>query len=180
MKLFSADKTLSTLNATRSRTSGYLGLSVLLLIVSGSTVWAGATGDSKPTLPPAVTDWPAPEAAIVDVLKAYHAALTSGDIAAVERYVRTDDQFVMLEGKHSNWGWSDYRDNHLAPELEDLGKIRFRLNVFRVKIDGSLGYATFEYEILPKEGPEMNFGRGLATVVLVRTDDGWKIQHMHT
>jgi hypothetical protein len=86
----------------------------------------------------------------------------------------------MLEGRHSNWGWADYRDHHLAAELGDLSKVRFRLSFYRVRIDGSLGYATFGYEVLPKEGPEMNFGRGIATAILDRTADGWKLRHLHT
>jgi hypothetical protein len=92
----------------------------------------------------------------------------------------TSDQFVMLEGLHSNFGWANYRDHHLAGELGDLGKVRFRLSFYRVLIDGSLGYATFAYEILPKDGPEMDFGRGFATAVLELSGDVWKMRHLHT
>jgi len=155
------------------------GLVILLLIAfSSSTAWAGSAGESD--LPFAVSDWPAPEAALIEALEAYHTALTSGDVAVVEPLVLTNDQFVMLEGRHSNWGWTDYRDHHLTAELGDLSKVRFRLSFYRVRIDGSLGYATFAYEILPKEGPEMDFGRGVATAILDRTEDGWKLRHLHT
>lgn len=158
------------------------GLALLLLVAaSGTTVLAADTGDSgAPKLPPGITDWTVAETALIGVVEAYHAALTSGDIEAVEAHVLTDDQFVMLEGRHSNWGWTDYRDHHLAGELGDLSKVRFRLRFYRIEIDGSLGYAAFGYEVLPKEGPEMDFGSGYATVVLDLTDDGWKIRHLHT
>jgi len=154
---------------------------LLLVVISTSAAWAGDTGASESKeLPPAVTDWTTAEAALIEAVEAYYAALTGGDLSAVDAHVVTGDQFVMLEGRHSNWGWADYRDHHLAGELGDLNKVRMRLSFYRVRVDGSLGYATFAYEVLPKEGPEMDFGRGFATAVLDRTEDGWKLRHLHT
>ncbi len=157
------------------------GLTVLLAFGWFSAAFGGDTGDSAAApLPPAVKDWPAAETEVIGVIEAYHEALTGGDIGAVEALVVPDETFVMLEGRHSNWGWADYRDHHLAGELDDLGKVRFRLSFYQLKIDGSLAYATFAYEVLPKDGPEMNFGSGFATAVLSLTGDGWKIRHLHT
>ena len=156
---------------------------VAVLLMAGWFVaaFAGDTGESAAALlPPAVQDWPAAETEVIRVIEAYHEALTGGDTGAVEALVVPDETFVMLEGRHSNFGWADYRDHHLAGELDDLGKVRFRLSFYQLKIDGSLAYATFAYEVLPKDGPEMNFGSGFATAVLALTGDGWKIQHLHT
>jgi ketosteroid isomerase-like protein len=153
----------------------------VLLLGLAPAIQAGAVeegGDSD--LPPAVTNWAAPEMAAVEAITAYYAALTGGNIAAIESHVVDDERFVMLEGRHSNWSWPDYRDHHLAGELGDLGKVRFRLSFYRVAVDGTLGYATFAYEVLPKQGPEMDFGRGFATAVLERTEGGWKLRHLHT
>jgi ketosteroid isomerase-like protein len=133
-----------------------------------------------PGAPPDESSWSLQEAAMIETLRAYHAALTSGDVAGIEAFVVADERFVMLEGRHSNWGWQDYRDHHLADELDDLGKVRFRLSFYRVRADGTLGYATFRYEVLPREGPEMDFGTGFATAVLERVDGRWKIHHLHT
>jgi ketosteroid isomerase-like protein len=153
----------------------FLGLMPYAATPGGTVEEAGNTG-----LPPAVTDWAAPEMAVVETVTDYYAALTGGNIAAIESHVLDDERFVMLEGRHSNWGWPDYRDHHLAGELGDLSKVRFRLSFYRVVVDGALGYATFAYEVLPKEGPEMDFGRGFATAILNRVDDGWKLLHLHT
>ncbi len=156
---------------------------LFLLLAAGwfAGAYGADTGESAAApLPPAGQDWPAAETAVIGVIEAYHAALTGGDIGAVEALVVPDESFVMLEGRHSNWGWADYRDQPLAGELDDLSKVRFRLSFYRLRIDGSLAYATFAYEVLPKDGPEMNFGRGFATAVLTLTGDGWKIQHLHT
>jgi uncharacterized membrane protein/ketosteroid isomerase-like protein len=139
---------------------------------SHATPPAITTGASAPVSPA--------DADVISALESYHAALTSGDATAVERWVTPDEGFAMIEGKHANSGWADYRDHHLSGELKDLSKVRFRLSVNRVQQDGTLAYVSFDYSVLPKEGPERNFGRGLATAVLVKTDTGWKIRHLHT
>jgi ketosteroid isomerase-like protein len=120
------------------------------------------------------------EAEVVAALVAYHDALTTGDAAAPEPFVLADERFVMIEGKHVNRGWADYRDNHLKAELADLAKVRFRLSDYQVQVDGGLAAVNFTFNILPKAGPEMDFGSGRATAVLVRTDSGWKLQELHT
>jgi uncharacterized membrane protein/ketosteroid isomerase-like protein len=137
-----------------------------------------ATADAA-TPVPEITLSPA-EAEVVAALNAYHEALTQGDAAAVEGYVLPDDRFVMFEGKHTNFGWADYRDNHLKGELADLSKVRFRLSGYRVQLDGGLAYVSFIFNVLPKTGPEMDFGKGRATAVLVATGSGWKVRHLHT
>lgn len=120
------------------------------------------------------------EAEVVAVLRAYHDALTAGNATAPEAHVLADERFVMIEGKHINRGWADYRDNHLKPELGDLAKVRLRVTIYRVQMDGGLATASFLFNVLPKTGPEMDFGSGRASAVLVRTDAGWKLQQLHT
>jgi len=157
------------------------GILLGLCVLSGTPGWAGDTGEAgHRALPPANSDWPAPDAAVIRAIEAYYAALTSGDVAAIETFVLPDERFVMLEGRHANFGWADYRDDHLASELDDLSQVRFRLSFYRVQIDGALAYAAFAYEVLPKEGPEMDFGSGFATAVLELSDDGWKLRHLQT
>lgn len=120
------------------------------------------------------------EAEVVAALTAYHVALTSGDATAPEAFVLADERFLMIEGKHINQGWADYRDNHLKPELADLANVRFRLSVLRVHVDGDLATVSFIFNILPRSGPEMDFGSGRASASMVRTGDGWKLQQLHT
>ena len=91
-----------------------------------------------------------------------------------------DERFLMIEGKHLNQGWADYRDNHLKGELADLAKVRFRLSVLHVRVDGELATVSFIFNVLPASGPEMDFGSGRGTASLVRTGDGWKLQQLHT
>jgi len=120
------------------------------------------------------------EREVISALEEYHASLTSGDIASVERHVMADERFVMIEGDHVNRGWADYRDHHLRGELADLRKVRFRLSVNQIEQEDGLAYVDFGYHVLPREGPEKDFGKGQATAILVRTDAGWKIRLLHT
>lgn len=145
-------------------------------------VQAGAVSPASSPAPaaPATVPLSAAEEEVVAALTAYHDALTSGDAAVPEKFVLADDRFVMIEGKHINRGWADYRDNHLKGELADLAKVRFRLSGYRVQMDGGLAAVSFLFNILPKTGPEMDFGSGRATAILVRTSSGWKLQHLHT
>jgi uncharacterized membrane protein len=120
------------------------------------------------------------ETAVVAALTAYHAALTSGDLAAPEQFVLADEHFLMIEGKHLNQGWADYRDNHLKGELADLAKVRFRLSILGIQVEDDLASVSFIFNVLPKAGPEMDFGSGRASAALVRTGTGWKLRQLHT
>ena len=117
---------------------------------------------------------------MIAALTAYHAALTAGDASAPEPYVLPDERFLMMEGEHVNQGWADYRDNHLKGELADLAKVRFRLSGYRIQMNGGLAGVSFDFFILPRTGPERDFGSGRGTAVLVRTDSGWKLKQLHT
>jgi uncharacterized membrane protein len=141
---------------------------------------AAPGGGSAAPAPPAEVMLSPEETEVVAALQAYHDALTTGDVAAIEAHVLPDDGFMMIEGDHVNHGWSDYRDNHLKGELADLAKVRFRLSDYHVQTNGALAAASFVYNVLPKTGPEQNFGSGRGTAVLVKTDAGWKIRLLHT
>jgi uncharacterized membrane protein len=144
--------------------------------------------DSRGAAPVADEALSSAEAQVIAALTGYHDALTSGDATAPEKFVLPDERFVMIEGKHVNRGWADYRDHHLKGELADLAKVRFRLSGFQIRMDGGLAAVSFLFNILPKTGPEMDFGSGRGTAVLVRagpeagsgTDPGWKLQLLHT
>jgi len=135
---------------------------------------------APPTPPPPEQTLSPTETEVVAALTAYHDALTSGDLTAPEQFVLTDERFLMFEGKHVNRGWVDYRDHHLKAELGDLAKVRFRLSGYQVQVDGGLAVVSFIFNVLPRTGPEMDFGSGRATAVLLRTGSGWKLSRLHT
>ncbi len=98
----------------------------------------------------------------------------------IESFVVATEQFAMVEGKHVNWGWKDFRDNHLAGEIEDLSKVEFRLDFKRLHVAGEMAYATFLFALSPKGNADVNYGSGRATVVLTKINGVWKILNIHT
>lgn len=137
----------------------------------GAIGWPIESGAADPS---------ADQTAIRDVLTAYHVALTSGSSEPAEALVTADERFAMVESKHTNWGWADYRDNHLAGELEDLAKVDLILDIREIQVDGDLAFASFTYAITPKGNPEMNFGSARATAILIREGGSWLIRLLHT
>ncbi len=55
--------------------------------------------------------------AVKQVLSGYAAAAAQSSVDAMAAYVVQSDDFTIVEGSHPNWGWTDYRDNHLKPEV---------------------------------------------------------------
>ena len=143
---------------------------VLLLLVGA--IGSAASADAS--------DRTADETAVREALVAYHVALTSGDMAEIEAFVVADERFAMIEGKHTNWGWADYRDNHLAGELDDLQKVDLTLDIRDIHIDGDLALASFTFAVTPKGDPTQNYGVSRATAILIRENGSWLIRHLHT
>lgn len=113
-------------------------------------------------------------------LRNYAAAVESKDMAEIEKYVVTGEQFSMFEGSHVNLGWADYRDHHLGPELKDFLELQYDFENIKPRVSGNFAYATLKYRIHVRMTEREATGEGLATVILVKQGDGWKIQHMHT
>jgi len=120
------------------------------------------------------------EAAVTSVLKSYAAAVEAKDLKQVEQYVVTTADFTMFEGGHVNRGWDDYRDNHLGPELKQFKTIEYVFSDIKPSVGTSLAYATFKYTIAVNMENRSISAKGLATAVLVKGTDGWRIVHMHT
>ncbi len=121
-----------------------------------------------------------PEEAVKQTLLNYAAAIESMDISRVEQYVVTSQGFSVFENGHINQGWTDYRDHHLAPELKMFRKIEYRYENINAHVSGGLAFATLTYRIAIELKDRSIIGKGLATIILQRKDDGWKILHIHT
>jgi ketosteroid isomerase-like protein len=121
-----------------------------------------------------------PTAAVTETLINYAAAVQSKNIAEMEKYVVTTEEFTIFEGGHINSGWVDYRDNHVAPELKEFLEIQYSYQDIKPHVMGKMAYATLKYNIAVKMKEREVSGEGLATVILTQKEGGWKIIHMHT
>lgn len=119
-------------------------------------------------------------AAVTEALNKYAAAVQNKNLSEVEKYVVATEAFSMFEGSHINWGWVDYREHHLGPELKEFKEIQYSFSDIKANVSGDMAYATFKSHIAVKMESREVEGESLATAILLKTTAGWKIQHMHT
>lgn len=118
-------------------------------------------------------------AAVIRAIQQLFAAAERGDLAALDS-IYAGDSLLVLEGAGLNRGWTDYRDNHLAPELKEFQNFRYRPFEIEARVEGSLAWATFRYALaadLPDRKVDV-VGRG--TAILERKGNRWIVRLTHT
>ena len=120
------------------------------------------------------------EAAVRAALAQNAAGFERGDLAALNRVWADDESVTVFEQGHANYGWADYRDNHLAPEMKEMKNRKYALSDVRVKVAGATAWATFKYALSADVGTRRVEGAGLGTAVLVKRGQDWLIVHWHT
>jgi len=121
-------------------------------------------------------------AEISAALTGYASAVAKSNIEGMAAYVLQSDKYSIIEGGHANWGWADYRDNHLRPEFEsDKFKITaYSYSDIRVSVAGDVAYATYNSRIEYIYDGEEKSRDGMGTAIFVKTENGWRIRHMHS
>lgn len=118
---------------------------------------------------------------VVKVLNDSAAAFERGDLAAASKTWSNSERLTVFEGGHVNNGWTDYRDNHLGPEMKELRRVRYRLSNVVAHVVGHTAWATFRYSISGRERTGRAFaGTGIGTAILERGRSGWRIVHWHS
>ncbi len=119
--------------------------------------------------------------AVTDVLKREAQAIEKGDLAALDKIWSNSEDVTVFESGHANYGWSDYRNSHLAPELKEFKNTKYAFSDLKVKTSGNLAYATFKYTLSADIGTRHVDSAGLATAVLEKNKNGqWQIVHWHS
>ena len=108
------------------------------------------------------------------------AAFERNDMATMEKSWANDDSVTVFESGHANYGWADYRDHHLGPEMKEMKNAKYTLSDIRVKVSGNTAWATFKYAISADIGTRHIDSGGLGTAVLEKRGDDWRIVHWHS
>jgi len=117
---------------------------------------------------------------VAQVMTDYAAAITKLSVDLMETYVITGESFVVIEEAAANFGWDDYKENHLIPELQMVDKLDYELEILRVELSDNHATVTVNYHYsIVAEGEEIE-GKGMGTAVLTRTEEGWKLFHFQT
>lgn len=120
------------------------------------------------------------DAAVRDVLMKYTAAVERGDLEAISTLWANDESVIVIENGHANYGWADYKDHHLGPELKEMKNVKYALSDLKVKVEGKTAWATFKYSIAADLKERHVEDGGLGTAVVQHSANGWRIVHWHT
>lgn len=119
--------------------------------------------------------------AVTDVLTREAQAVEKGDLVALDKIWSNSEDTTVFESGHANYGWSDYRNSHLAPELKEFKNTKYAFSDLKVKTSGSLAFATFKYTLSADIGTRHVDSAGLGTAVLEKNKNGqWQIVHWHS
>jgi ketosteroid isomerase-like protein len=119
------------------------------------------------------------EQAIAATVEAVFAASERADYTGLDTLYAGED-LTIIEGAGIDRGWTEYRDQHLKPELEAFKSFVYRPYDIEVYAVGSLAYAIFRYDlkIELEERTVDNVGRG--TAILEKRGERWVLRHMQT
>ncbi|MGI8468232.1 MAG: nuclear transport factor 2 family protein [Pyrinomonadaceae bacterium] len=120
------------------------------------------------------------EKAVTDVLRQNAAAFEKGDLATLDKIWANSEDVTVFENGYANYGWTDYRNNHLAPEMKEMKNIKYSYSDIKAKVSGNTAWATFKYTISADIGARHVDSAGLGTAVLEKNKGQWQIVHWHS
>ncbi len=124
------------------------------------------------------------EAAVREALTESASSFEKNDIAAATKVWANDESLTVFESGHANYGWSDYRDNHLGPEMREMKNTKYSFSDVKIHLAGKTAWATFKYTIaadVTSNGQQHHVdGGGLGTAILENRDGQWRIVHWHS
>ena len=118
--------------------------------------------------------------AVQDVLLKSASGFEQKDLALLSQVWANDDSLTVYESGYANYGWTDYRDNHLVPEMNELKNTSFKLADVHMHVSGQTAWATFKYSISADLPDRHVDGGGLGTAILEKRNGRWVIVHWHS
>ena len=147
-----------------------VGLIVAVLILA-TVVFAAALNLSAQTKD---------EMQVREVLTQNTTAFAQNDMATLDKIWANDEAVTVFENGHANYGWADYRNNHLTPEMKEITNTKYASSDMKIKIDGKTAWATFKYTISGDADGKHFDGSGLGTAILEKRAGRWVIVHWHS
>jgi ketosteroid isomerase-like protein len=124
------------------------------------------------------------EAAVRDVLLRSASSFAKNDIAEATRVWANDESLTIFESGHANYGWADYRDHHLVPEMGEMKNTKYEFSDIKIHLAGNTAWATLKYiisaDVMDNGKTRHVEGGGLGTAILEKRSDGWRIVHWHS
>src|SRR5215510_9551145 len=124
------------------------------------------------------------EAAVREALMKSASSFEKNDMTSATQVWANDESLTVFESGHANYGWADYRDNHLGPEMKEMKNTKYSFSDIKIHLAGKTAWATFKYtiaaDVMSNGQPRHVDGAGLGTAVLENRDGQWRIVHWHS
>src|SRR6266498_2282764 len=124
------------------------------------------------------------EAAVNDALMKSAVSFEKNDLPMASQVWVNDESLTIFESGHANYGWTDYRDHHLVPEMGEMKNTKYEFSDIKIHLASNTAWATLKYTIaadVMDNGKTRHIdGGGLGTAILEKRSDGWRIVHWHS
>ena len=101
------------------------------------------------------------------------------DLAMASQVWANDESLTIFESGHANYGWADYRDHHLVPEMGEMKNTKYAFSDIKIHLAGKTAWATLKYtisaDVMENGKPRHVDGGGLGTAVLENREGQWRI-----
>jgi len=120
------------------------------------------------------------EQAIKAVLAIYKDGLEKLNVGGLTHLFTADSQIFESGGVEGTF--AHYLEHHIGPELAEFTEFSFRDYQIEVRLDGSFAFTTesYIYRIVVKSDGKVIEKRGVATSVLKKTPEGWRVYVSHS
>ncbi len=124
--------------------------------------------------------------AVEIVLKSYRDAVQNLTVENTDKLFAVNSEIFESGGSEGNY--QTYKEHHLGPELKYFKSFTFNNYKIDIKVDLPYAFATesYTYEIVIAANKEKGMKKrvikkkGIATVLLKKTDSNWKILKYHS
>lgn len=128
---------------------------------------------------PATPNVANPDDPVAAVLMRNAQGFETGDLSTLDTLWAHDDGVTVFESGYANYGWADYRDHHLKPEIDEMKNVKYPLSDIKTRVSGNTAWATFKYALSADLKEHHVDANGLGTAVLEKRGNEWKIVHWH-
>ena len=152
-----------------------LAAAIAMAMFAPQRAWAS---EAQPQNAPSISGAEDVEA-VKSVLAAYNVAIQKLDVTGTETLFTADSEIIESGGVEGTYAY--YLEHHIGPELEEFKSFSYKDYKIDVRVDGAFAFATesFGFRIEPKNGEAPVERLGVATSVLVKSGEGWKIFRYH-
>lgn len=119
------------------------------------------------------------EEAVKKVLKEYQTAIEKLSTTGVADLFLPNSEIV--ESGSLDGSISTYLEHHPGPELKEFKSFKFSYYTVKVEVKGDYAFTTedYIYTMVLQDGKAVK-QKGVATSILQKTKQGWKIKSTHT